>query len=79
MQRYYKKSRVTWNRNEPRLNVADYCSSISGFKVTGDDSGLFEYVQVGDSLYKEANSFKVYVYRNGLEEPKIFNMDFGCK
>lgn len=73
-----KKYRVEWNRNEPRLDITDHCGDVKGFKITGDDSGLFDYVEVGDSLYKASNSFRVYVYRNGTEKPKIFDMDFGC-
>lgn len=74
-----KKDRVRWNHNEPRLLVKEYCSKMDVFRVSGDGSGLFNYVQIGDSLYKEANSFTVFVYRKGVEEPKTFNMDFGCK
>jgi len=73
-----KKDRVSWNHNEPRLFVKEYCSKIDVFRVSGDVSGLFDYVQVGDSLYKESNSFKVYIYRKG-EDPRIFDMDFGFK
>jgi hypothetical protein len=74
-----RKYRIEWNRNQPILKTDNTCRKVDNFFVTGDSSGLFEYVQVGDSLYKAANSFKVYVYRKGEKEPKVFNMDFGCR
>jgi hypothetical protein len=73
-----KKYRVEWNRNEPRLRLKNYCNNTTGFKVTGDNSGLWDYVVTGDSIFKEKDSFIVFVYRKGIEDPKVFTMNFGC-
>ena len=70
------KYRISWNHNEAHFEVKDFCGS--SFKVNGDSSGLFDYVEVGDSIRKEANSFKATVYRKSDGSVKIFKMNFGC-
>jgi hypothetical protein len=71
-----KKDSLKWNHNEPMLRVKDFCGD--GFKVNGDVSGFFEYVQVGDSLSKPKDSFKVAVFREG-KKVAVYKMDFGCR
>jgi len=42
-----------------------------------DESGLWDFVEKGDSLYKPLNNKKMKVYRNG-ELAGEFLMDIGC-
>ncbi|UII34126.1 hypothetical protein LVD17_09900 [Fulvivirga ulvae] len=41
-----------------------------------DRSGLFNYLQANDSIFKEYNSYDVVVKRAGKEN--YFILDFGC-
>ncbi len=41
-----------------------------------DKSGLFEFVQKGDSILKELNTLEVKVFRNNVKT--TFIIDYGC-
>ncbi|MBB6612773.1 hypothetical protein H7F15_17155 [Pontibacter sp. Tf4] len=45
--------------------------------LDGDSSSLYNYATVGDSIYKELESTKVEVYREG--NAKAFMVAFGCE
>ena len=42
-----------------------------------DNSGLYEYSQVGDSIIKEKGSLEVKIIRD--DEDTIFKLDFNCQ
>jgi len=43
-----------------------------------DITGFYDYININDSIFKEAGSSKIILYRQG-ENPKEFEIDFGCK
>ncbi|PKP11530.1 MAG: hypothetical protein CVU09_01495 [Bacteroidetes bacterium HGW-Bacteroidetes-4] len=45
--------------------------------VPTDKSGLYTFIEVGDSISKEKESMECYVKRDGII--KRFEIDFGCK
>lgn len=46
-------------------------------KIPNELSGLYEFVEVGDSLFKEEESLEGFVKRDSVI--KKFEIDFGCK
>ena len=44
--------------------------------IPNDNSGLFSYVQKGDSIVKSENSMNVRIVRN--QKSKLFVVDFDC-
>lgn len=42
-----------------------------------DKSGLYEYLQEGDSIYKEYGNYDVFIVRDSVK--KKFTLDFGIK
>lgn len=56
-----------------KINVLD---SIVLFRKYFDQSGLYEYCQIGDSIKKNKESLKVIVIRNSKK--KTFIIDFNC-
>jgi len=42
-----------------------------------DKSGLFEYLQKGDSIFKEHKSYKVIIKR--VKKERVFTLDYGIK
>jgi len=49
-------------------------NNLSYLYVLGDRSGLWNYIDIGDSVYKDANTFKVNVKRKHMI--KTFRMKF---
>jgi len=45
--------------------------------IEGDTSGLYNFINVGDSIYKEKNSMKTIILRESIK--KVFFIDFGCE
>lgn len=49
---------------------------VREYNLSQDKSGLFEYLQVGDSIFKSEDSHSIIIKRNDHKE--IFELDFGC-
>jgi hypothetical protein len=45
--------------------------------LTFDKSGLFDYLQINDSIIKESGSLELEIFRNDLADTG-FIIDFGC-
>jgi hypothetical protein len=83
-----KKYRMEWNHDSPEIDFSnsannDHIKSIFDENVyhlylVRERSGFWKYVQVGDSIVKERDSFEVTVFRNDILS-KRFNLDYGCK
>jgi hypothetical protein len=57
---------IVKDKNNISLKVSNY----------RDISGLFDYIEVGDSIIKEGDSYEIIVIRNNFE--KKFTLDYGC-
>lgn len=51
-------------------------NNVQTFYLEYDKSGLFEYLEVQDSIIKDYNSYRVNVIRQG--KIKAFLLDYGC-
>ncbi len=45
--------------------------------IPNELSGLYEFIEVGDSIFKEKESMECYIKRESIT--KRFEIDFGCK
>jgi hypothetical protein len=71
------KNKLEWNRDEQTIFYKDLNNQIQRYGILMDESGLWDFVETGDSLYKPLNNKKMEVYRNG-ELVGEFLMDIGC-
>ena len=44
--------------------------------LDSEESGLFDYLKNGDSIFKKGNSLEVHIKRNTYDT--IFNLDYYC-
>ncbi|WP_165499106.1 hypothetical protein, partial [Gramella sp. KN1008] len=44
--------------------------------LDNEESGLFDYLKTGDSIFKKGNSLEVHIKRNIYDT--IFNLDYFC-
>lgn len=71
------KEKLTWNRDEQTIVYKDINNQDLKYYMLMDNSGLWDFVQKGDSLYKPLNMKSMKVYRNG-ELAGEFLLDIGC-
>ncbi len=71
------KKKLDWNRGEQNIIYKDVENQIKSYEILRDGSGLWNFIEKGDSLYKPLNNKKMKVYRNG-ELAGEFLMDIGC-
>jgi hypothetical protein len=76
--RILDKYRIKLNRNSKELDFTNSLSNRKHIYLFFERSGFWDFVQVGDSLYKSEDSFKIHVYRMN-NDPKIFILEYGCK
>lgn len=62
-----KKISILNNHTKDSINVI----------IEGDTSGLYNFINVGDSIYKEKNSMETTIVRDSIK--KVFFIDFGCE
>lgn len=72
-----RKYRDSENHNYKTIEIKEESHKILKRNLTGDLSGLYEYISAGDSVYKPAGTLKTLVIR--VNEKKYFTIDFGCK
>jgi hypothetical protein len=63
------------NHNTKTLLIENN-GDIQVFYLAFDKSGLFEYLQKGDSVIKKYKSYDIIVKRN--DEVKVFKLDYNC-
>jgi hypothetical protein len=74
-----KKYRLSWNHNSKELDIYKNSRKILGIYFFSEESGLWDFVQIGDSLHKERESFDVRIYRAGMN-PQTFTLQYpGCE
>lgn len=71
------KSKLKWNRGEQTIVYKNMDNHIISYKTRTDESGFWDFVEKGDSLYKPLNIKRMKVYRNG-DLAKEFLLDIGC-
>ena len=71
------KKKLEWNRDEQTIIYLDSINKLQKYEILRDNSGLWDFVQKGDSLYKPLNIKKMKVYRKGVLAGE-FLMDIGC-
>jgi len=71
------KKKLEWNRDEQTIIYKDLSNQIRNYGILMDNSGLWGFVEKGDSLYKPMNVKLMKVYRKG-EFAGEFLMDIGC-
>ncbi len=69
-----KKSKWDWNRGETAIYIHNNFNNGNELWTYLDKSGLYDYVQIGDSLYKFKNSFQVNIYRE--DSVRVFYLDY---
>ena len=62
--------------NYPIVVVRQIDNSIYKFDLTHDRSGLYRFLQIGDSIVKSKGAYNIEVIRSGME--RIFILDYGC-
>lgn len=72
-----RKYRDSRNHNYKTVEIQEENHKILKRNLTSDLSGLYEYISVGDSVYKPSGTLKILVIRGN--EKKYFTIDFGCK
>ncbi|WP_373523870.1 hypothetical protein [Aquiflexum sp.] len=70
------KKKLEWNRGEQTIMYKEE-NQIKSYEILRDESGLWDFVEKGDSLYKPLNDKRMKVYRNG-DLAGEFLMDIGC-
>lgn len=60
-----------------KLVKLKFRTQIRTLHMNSDLSGLFEYIEKGDSLAKQSGQYDVEVYRDG-ELSKIFKINYDC-
>lgn len=73
----YSKYKLEWSRGEQTIKYRNLNDQIRYYEILGDNSGLWDFVQKGDSLYKPLNIKKMEVYRGGELVGEFF-IDIGC-
>jgi glutaredoxin len=71
------KKKLDWNRGEQTIMYKNAENQIKYYEILMDESGLWDFVEKGDSLYKPLNNKTMKVYRNG-ELAGNFLLDIGC-
>lgn len=71
------KSKLEWNRGEQTIVYSNVDNQIKYYEILMDESGLWDFVEKGDSLYKPLNNKRMQVYREGVLAGE-FLMDIGC-
>ena len=71
------KKKLEWNRGEQTIVYKDSSNQIKYYEMLRDNSGLYNFVEKGDSLHKPLNVKNMKVYRSG-ELAGEFLMDIGC-
>ena len=71
------KRKLKWGREEKIITFWNSLNQIQDYEILMDKSGLWEFVEKGDSLYKPLNVKNMKVYRNEVLAGE-FLMDIGC-
>jgi hypothetical protein len=71
------KSKLEWNRDEQIIVYKDVYGMTKEYEILMDNSGFWDFVEQGDSLYKPNNIKTMRVYRNGKLAGE-FLLDIGC-
>jgi hypothetical protein len=71
-----EKYRIKWNHNEPQLIFTNFSGSEIDLYLHTDKSRFWDFVNVGDSISKNANTFEINVYRKGFFS-KRFILSYG--
>lgn len=61
-----------------KLLFIDTKSNTVDIDVRDDRNNILDQIEVGDSISKGSNTFKVEIYKAGKNEPKIVAMKFRC-
>jgi hypothetical protein len=86
VQQYSKEKTVFYNDivSAKYLDQLNHNSKIIEFKnkkrkinMDWDLSGLYEFIELNDSIVKDSGSYAVKVYRDSLEY--IYVIDYGCE
>lgn len=71
------KKKLDWNRGEQTIIYKNVENQTKSYEILMDESGLWDFVEKGDSLYKPLNNKRMKVYRND-KLAREFLMDIGC-
>ncbi|WP_194974497.1 hypothetical protein [Aquiflexum lacus] len=71
------KKKLEWNRGEQTIIYKSGANQMEAYEILRDESGLWDFVEKGDSLFKPLNDKRMKVYRNG-DLAGEFLMDIGC-
>ncbi len=52
-------------------------NQVKIFFLDMDKTGLFDYLQPNDSIFKDKNTYEVLIFRDG--EKVVFTLDYGCE
>lgn len=71
-----KKFKDESDHNMKKITILNKNNDFN-IAVQGDQSGLYDFINIGDSIYKEKNSMEATIVRDSVK--KAFIIDFGCE
>lgn len=71
------KFRDSLNHDYETIEVDSFDSTYLSNIMVLDNSGLFDYIQKGDSIKKELGELEFYVSRNGVTN--LFELNYDCE
>ncbi|MBN2597085.1 hypothetical protein [Labilibaculum sp.] len=65
---------IDYNNHATRVIIVQGSDSLKEFYVIREENiSFYEKIQKGDSIFKDANSLKFYLLRNGKKMKYVFN------
>lgn len=74
-----KKEIHSWNHGAKMIFLSSANGKSNSVYLKYDKSQFWNFVQVGDSIYKKSNSFNITLIKPQAKKSMKFELDLGCK